>query len=151
MSAETSYATEREHVGQILSAAWSDCPINWPNDELAEFPTDADGNHTLPTPTGDRTNPARWLEVEFDYTAITRASFDADVQFDGVLIIGVWVEAGVGDGKLRSMIDDLVAIIHDGDGPGIQFFEPQPELPEYEGRDWYGRQLSIPFVRFQNL
>ena len=79
------------------------------------------------------------------------ASFDADVQFDGVLIIGVWVEAGVGDGKLRSMIDDLVAIIHNGDGPGIQFFEPQPELPEYEGRDWYGRQLSIPFVRFQNL
>lgn len=148
----TNYAFEREHVGRVLSEAWdsSACPINWPNDELAEFPTDEAGNHTLPTPTGDRTNPARWLSVEFDYRATTRASFDGDVQVDGVLMIGVFVELGCGDGKLRELIDQLVDIIHDADTDGLQFLEPQPELPEYIAEDWYSRQLSIPFVRFQN-
>lgn len=152
MSQATTYAFEREHVGNVLTAGWqdTDAPINWPNDELAGFPTDADGNHTLPTPTGDRTDPARWLSVEFDYRAVTRASFDGDVQIDGVLMIGVHVEIGVGDGKLRQMVDDLVAIFEDADTDGLQFLEPQPELPEYIGDDWYTRQLSIPFVRFQN-
>lgn len=148
----TSYAFERQHVGEVLTETWDDpaCPINWPNDNLAEFPVDADGNHTLPTPTGDRTNPARWLSVEFDYTTTTLATFDLDVRIDGVLMIGVFVEQGVGDGKLRQLIDRLVDIFADADTDGLQFLPPQPELPEYPDNDWYSRQLSIPFVRFQN-
>lgn len=153
MPSQTTYAWERQYIGQLVAGAWADrCPINWPNDELAEFPLDGEERHILPAPTSDRTNPAHWLSVEFDYRAVTRASFSGDVQVDGVLMIGIHVEIGVGDGKMRELIDALVEIFEDADADvaGLQFLEPQPELPEYIGDDWYSRQLSIPFVRFRD-
>ena len=150
----TSYAWERNYIGQLVAGAWADrCPINWPNDELAEFPLDGEERHVLPAPTSDRTNPAHWLSIEFDYTAATRASFSGDVQVDGVVMIGIHVQLGAGDGKLREILDTLTEIFRaDGaDGNGIQFLEPQPELPEYVDDDWYKRQLSVPFTRFRDL
>lgn len=149
----TSYAWERNYIGQLVAGAWADrCPINWPNDELAEFPLDGEERHVLPAPTSDRTNPAHWLSIEFDYRAVTRASFSGDVMVDGVLMIGIHVEIGVGDGKMRELLDALTEIFEDADADtaGLQFLEPQPELPEYIGDDWYSRQLSIPFVRFRD-
>ena len=151
----TTYTTERQTVGDLLVANWTDCLIVWPNDDLSAFPLNAEGAHALPEPTSDATNPARFLLLEFDYLGAEQITFDGDVQVDGILRFVVCTERGVGDAKARAMSDSLAGIFRaaeTADSDGIQFLEPDPGSPgvlELDG-EWFGIPLAVPFVRFQN-
>lgn len=141
----TTFATERSHIAGILVAGWTDSYVNFPNDELAELP-----GRQLPTPTGDRTAPARWLNVEINSDFTEQVAFSGADRIDGTVLIEICVEAGVGDGKQRAMLDALIALFNAGDGNGVQFLTPNPGKPYYspDPGDWYIRPLEIPFVRF---
>lgn len=151
----TTYSSERERVGTLLATYWNDCLVAGPNDDLSAFPVGEDEHPQLPQPTNDPSNPARFLAWEFDYDDASQITFGGDVQVEGRVVFTACVERGVGDAKLRAMVEALAAIFRDSataDGSGIQFFEGKPGTPGVLELDdaWYGQTLEIPFTRFRN-
>lgn len=149
----TTYASERVTVGEFLVTNWTDCPIAFPNDDLVGFPV-VDGQPSLPQPTGNRADPARFLRVDFDYQSAEQITFGGDVEIRGVVEVALFVERGVGDGKLRAMGDALAALFRNAaiaDTDGIQFMEPTFDAAGVgDEEDWFLQVCRIPFVRFKD-
>ena len=137
----TTYATERNTVGALF-ATWTDCPVLGPNEPDSQLP-----GGELPKPTNDRTNPARWIDYDFTYNFAEQQDMAGGARIDGYVAVSIWMEAGVGDSKLRSMRESLRTLFLAGDVTGLQFFEPITEPPTLEG-DWYVSLLLVPFTRF---
>ena len=131
-----SYGAERAAIGALL-ATYTAAPVRWPA-----------GQVDPPSPTSPPALPAAWVGVEVEYTRAELSDFAGGQRIDGEVVLEVWTERRAGDDRERDLVDGLVTVFKAGDGSGLQFLAPRVGAPMV-GDVWRGRQLRVPFVRWE--
>jgi len=134
------YVDERGVIATLLAANWTATPIYGPNESFQD-----------PDPDPSRSSAAAYLAWDIRYEPPPRQiTFDGTVEYRGYVDFGVWVEKDSGDFAVRTHVDSLVSIFEAVGGSALTFFEPDPGDAGVMG-GWYGRLVSVPFVRFGSI
>lgn len=102
-----------------------------------------------PEATGDASAPAAYAVWDVEYEGVGRMTFGGTVGVKGAVTLWLWVERDCGDLVMRELIDSFALAMRDATpAEGLNFFEVSPGVPLSDG-SFYGRELSIPFLRFE--
>ena len=135
-----SFAAERESLAAPLVAAWDfeTTPVAWPGMDF-----------TPPDRTGDRSNPATWVEWIPDWSGSDYHDFGGGRFIQGVIECRVYVEpvAG-GDFQHRTLIDALESA-YTGQDTSALIFRVQEAMPSalITQHDWLRQDWILPFWR----
>jgi hypothetical protein len=135
----STYLDEREIVGNIFASSWTACPVAYPDQDFE-----------TPSPTNDPTSPASFIYFDISYNDTDLIAMGGASQVEGQVEVSIWVEKDFGDYLLRSHIETLRTLFKTADSPEqlMWFLEPQPlNFDTMPG--WYGRVVSIPFLRIR--
>lgn len=134
----STYVDERQIVANVLDAFTSGVPILWP-----------DSTMTPPSPGTNPASPVSYLVAEVEHDAAELLDFAGGSRINGRVVISPWAEKEAGDNLVRQHIDTLCTLFAAGDEGGMYFFPPVVGSPLIggENREWYGREVHIPFMR----
>lgn len=125
---------ERQRASDLL-AGFTACPIYGPGQELI-----------WPSPSNDSSAPASVVAWDLTYDGVEQADFAGGKEARGSIDFSIWQE-GESDTVIAARIEALEALFTGVDTAGLHW---RPGVQgDFEREDaWYGRLLSIPFVRF---
>jgi hypothetical protein len=137
------YATARTAIATLFNANWSHSEVVFPGSDF-----------TPPDPTGNASDPANWLQIDFEDELAERLTPEW-VQYNGAILARYAEEAaGQGNAQILDRVDEITEFVQAAHttSPIIYWDHPylEPGGINY-GDEHYIAELRCPFRRFQQL